>query len=328
MKVFISWSGSRSKDLANALHGWLPMVLQYVTPFVSEKDISAGDRWAQTIAGELEAANFGIICITPENKNSEWILFEAGALSKSIMEGKVIPLLLGLELSDLSGPLSQFQAQKVEEGGLLEIVRAINKVAENRANPQIVEQLVPTVWPRLKEDLDKIPDKVQPHKQKRNQDEILEELVSGVRGISLRMRDISGDGSDREGMIRRRRSRFHPFAAREISLLLNESDEGPFVLLFFASYFRDELPWLAELIAETYRETRSGTIDQVQTSLARLRHLSKQYAFHPALRELYPLSKDTHLALEELQMFLDIRGPSIMEREARLLRNRARPQDE
>lgn len=42
LKVFISWSGERSKEMANALREWLPMVLQYVEPFVSDKDISAG----------------------------------------------------------------------------------------------------------------------------------------------------------------------------------------------------------------------------------------------------------------------------------------------
>jgi hypothetical protein len=131
MKIFISWSGSRSKALASALRGWLPLTLNYVEPWVSDKDIAAGDRWAQSIAGELEKSNFGIICITPENLQSEWILFEAGALSKSMLEAKVIPLLFGLELSDLSGPLSQFQAQKVEQTGIVEVVRAINKVAEN-----------------------------------------------------------------------------------------------------------------------------------------------------------------------------------------------------
>ena len=70
-----------------------------------------------------------------------------------MLDGKVIPLLFGLELSDLSGPLSQFQAQKVEVSGITEVVRAINKFADNKASEQIVEQLVPTLWPQLQESL-------------------------------------------------------------------------------------------------------------------------------------------------------------------------------
>lgn len=72
MKVFISWSGTRSKAMANALKEWIPLIVQHAKPFVSDKDISAGDRWAQAIAGELESSDFGILCITPENISSEW----------------------------------------------------------------------------------------------------------------------------------------------------------------------------------------------------------------------------------------------------------------
>ena len=41
MKVFISWSGTRSKALAVALKEWLPLILQYAKPWVSDKDISS-----------------------------------------------------------------------------------------------------------------------------------------------------------------------------------------------------------------------------------------------------------------------------------------------
>jgi len=195
MKVFISWSGLRSKELANSLRDWLPMILHYVEPFVSDKDIAAGDRWAQTIAGELENSNFGIICITPENIDSEWILFESGALSKSMLDGKVIPLLFGLELSDLSGPLSQFQAQKVEETGIMDVIKAINNVAENKADEKIIDRSVPALWPELESALDKISKKKPTEKHKRPEREILEELVTGVRSLNSRMRDF-GPGID------------------------------------------------------------------------------------------------------------------------------------
>lgn len=66
MKIFISWSGDRSHQLAQALHEWLPLVLHYVKPWLSQADISAGSRWAQEVAKELETTNFGIICVTQE----------------------------------------------------------------------------------------------------------------------------------------------------------------------------------------------------------------------------------------------------------------------
>jgi TIR domain len=116
MKIFISWSGERSEALATALKEWLPLVLHYAEPWLSRSDIDAGGRWGVEIAKELEACNFGIICITRENRDAPWILFEAGALAKSMQDGKVIPLLLDLDKKEISGPLAQFQAKKVEQG--------------------------------------------------------------------------------------------------------------------------------------------------------------------------------------------------------------------
>lgn len=100
MRVFIRWSGERSRTVAQSLRDWLPLVLHYVVPWLSEADVEAGERWAQSVATELAASNFGIVCVTSENVSSPWILFEAGALTKSLETSRVIPLLLDLEFSD------------------------------------------------------------------------------------------------------------------------------------------------------------------------------------------------------------------------------------
>ena len=84
MRVFVSWSGERSREVAKAFRDWLPLVLHYAEPWVSDADIEAGERWAQSVAGELAASTFGVVCVTSENVNSPWVLFEAGALAKSL----------------------------------------------------------------------------------------------------------------------------------------------------------------------------------------------------------------------------------------------------
>jgi len=91
MRVFISWSGEHSGEVAKALQQWLPRVLQAVRPWLSSASIDPGARWSDEVAGALEELNFGILCLTPENLTSAWLLFEAGALSKTVSESRVVP---------------------------------------------------------------------------------------------------------------------------------------------------------------------------------------------------------------------------------------------
>ena len=67
MKVFLSWSGHRSHQVALALRDWLPSVIQSITPYVSSEDIDKGARWSTDIAKELEDSTFGILCVTKDN---------------------------------------------------------------------------------------------------------------------------------------------------------------------------------------------------------------------------------------------------------------------
>ena len=52
MRVFLSWSGARSKALALALHEWLPGVFQGLEVFMPEKDIEKGEPWLERIEKE------------------------------------------------------------------------------------------------------------------------------------------------------------------------------------------------------------------------------------------------------------------------------------
>jgi hypothetical protein len=307
MKVFISWSGQRSKDLANALRNWLPMVLQYIEPWVSDQDISAGERWAQAIAGELDASNFGIICITPENIHSEWILFEAGALSKSMQDGKVIPLLFGLELSDLSGPLSQFQAQKMEESGMKEVVKSINKISATKTSDTIVDQLLPALWPTLQETIAAIPNTAPSDKHMRPNHEILEELVVGIRGINSSIRELEPETRDSNyDLMRRRKMRMHPRLIEELGFLFGQDGGGPMPLLMLAGMYRDELPWMSEVLTEAYREIRDGSVETAERTFLRLRRLIKQMDNSKMFFDLYGGSKELMMMAEETLMFIEM----------------------
>ena len=112
MKVFISWSGERSRQLALCLKNWLPKVIQSLQPWMSAEDIRAGGRWLLEIGTQPEETSFGVVCLKPENLKEPWILFEAGALGKMLRTASVCPYLLGVEPSTIAGPLAQFRSSR------------------------------------------------------------------------------------------------------------------------------------------------------------------------------------------------------------------------
>jgi hypothetical protein len=183
VKVFISWSGERSKLVALELHQWFPDVIQAVVPYMSRKDIGAGVRWSGDIAAELDGSDFGVLCITPDNTEAPWILFEAGALSKRVATARVCPFLVGLDPSDLpEGPLTQFQAKRANREDTWDLVVAMNETLGPRALPvDRVQRTFDREWPTLEAVLAKSPPA--PKVERRSED-MLAELLDIVRGMS------------------------------------------------------------------------------------------------------------------------------------------------
>lgn len=153
MKVFISWSGDSSRQVAVILRDWLQLVIQTLDPYVSSEDIEKGARWGTDVARELEASAFGILCITPDNPQSPWINFEAGALAKALDKGRVTPLLLGLKPSDMTGPLVQFQATVVSQEDMFKLILSLNKVLVQPLDEGRLRRSFDRWWPDLEKSL-------------------------------------------------------------------------------------------------------------------------------------------------------------------------------
>lgn len=303
MKVFIGWSGERSKALAEALREWLPLVLHYVEPWLSEADVGAGERWAQAVATELEASNFGITCVTRENAGSPWILFEAGALTKSMQVSRVIPLLLDLEFSDLTGPLAQFQAKKVERSGLSDVLQSINEAADHEVPEDRARQLFDALWPELEKKVEQIPDQPAGAKHNRPQHEILEELVTSVRSLDSRFREVESlVAMDPARGSRHRRLRYHPMMLEEFPHMISGSQGDPIGILIAASAVSEELPWLYELGLEAYRAIRNGDAEE---ELLRLNKAAECIAHAPFPVEEYGIDmRALHLLLHETEYLM------------------------
>ncbi len=152
MKIFISWSGDLSKAVALAFREWLKLVIHGAEAFVSDEDIDKGTRGFAQIASELEATDIGIACITLDNYDRPWVNFEAGAISRKVGQGRLIPFLVNLGNADIPrhSPLTQFQTTSNNKADIHRMIRSMNRSVQ----PPVVEDgvldtLFEAVWDRL-----------------------------------------------------------------------------------------------------------------------------------------------------------------------------------
>lgn len=185
-KVFISWSGETSKRIAEVFKEWIPNVLQMVEPYFTPNDIEKGARWGKEISEQLEASKVGIFCLTKENLNSKWMMFEAGAISKNISASSVCPILFDLDFSDLEGPLTQFQLSKFSKVEMLQLLRTINKSCDDG---KLADKTLDTVfekwWDELNAKINQImvADKSNTGKIRSDRD-LIEEILFISRGLN------------------------------------------------------------------------------------------------------------------------------------------------
>ncbi len=84
-----------------------------ISAFVSS-EIPKGSLWQPAVNAELQRADAGLVCLTAQSLDSNWVLFEAGALSTAVAlnagEARIFTYLLGVDPADLPGPLSVYQS--------------------------------------------------------------------------------------------------------------------------------------------------------------------------------------------------------------------------
>lgn len=77
-EIFISWSKSKSRELAKTTKNILETLMPNTKIFMSEEDIHAGDHVQNKIIQHIMQCDALILCFTSENKKSPWLLYEAG----------------------------------------------------------------------------------------------------------------------------------------------------------------------------------------------------------------------------------------------------------
>lgn len=184
MQIFLSWSGEQSKAVAEVLRDWIPLVIQATDPWIS-LDIEKGARWNSEISEKLESSKVGIICLTEDNLDAPWILFEAGALSKR-NDAYVCTFLFGIKPTDVQQPLAQFQHTKFNKVDIRRLMETVNQSIQDAGGKALHEKTFSRAfenyWSELETSLNKIQTKKPATKlEQRPEREMLQEILEILR---------------------------------------------------------------------------------------------------------------------------------------------------
>lgn len=196
--VFISWSGELSKQLAEELRKWIPAVLQFARPYFTPSDIEKGTKWGSEISQKLAETHVGIICLTRENYQKPWILFEAGALSKDLAGSRICSILFGMDNSDLDGPLTTFQTTMFDKVDFKKLMQSVNDAGgDQKLSRDVFDEVFEMWWPRLEDKVKFIMENKTSGREGelRNDRELLEEILSLSRLSAKRGRSSEADFS-------------------------------------------------------------------------------------------------------------------------------------
>ena len=328
MKVFLSWSGGRSHKVALVLRDWLPSVIQEIEPYVSSEDIDKGARWSTDIAKELEDSTFGILCVTRENIDAPWLIFEAGALSKTMDKSSVSPFLFDIKRSEVDGPILQFQSTIFEKEDLQKLVNTLNKACEkDRLSPERLNKAFEVWYPTLEDELNVLKDKPEAEEEKSegalkdaHAQEILEEILDLSRSNQKLIRNSEGattsqleetrhimkellERQERERMVSHRSmKRFQPMMLEELLHIAGmETDNRTVGTRMVLALIRDEFPWIYEAGMEALKIIKSRVAREEKEKAFRLFMRIVEFSFeHPLMRERMERSREWHVMSRKL----------------------------
>jgi hypothetical protein len=141
MTIFICWSGTRSRAIAEAVEDLLKDCGVDDKKIDRSDHIEKGTVWSDWIRDRLRDAKAGIVCLTPENVRSPWMHFEAGALAVGLSpkskdlpgdfdQRRLFTLLHGVTGAEINGPLSAYQATSTTRREMAQMVSAIKSILD------------------------------------------------------------------------------------------------------------------------------------------------------------------------------------------------------
>ena len=329
MKVFLSWSGTKSHKVAIVFRDWLPSVIQSIVPYVSSEDIDKGARWSTDIAKELEDSTFGILCVTKDNMNAPWLTFEAGALSKTMDKSLVCPFLFDIKRSEVDGPILQFQSTIFQKEDINKLLKTINKACgKEQLKEDMLDKAFEVWFPTLEEALDKIKktqaassdSSPKSDKKETHAGEILEEILELTRlnqkllrnpeiqnekyidEIRHLMRELSHRSElQPELSIKRTRKLMHPMFLEELMHISPMFKNNYIGLQIILSLFKNDYPWVYDAGKEVIDILKSRKTKAEKNRAVEEFSNMMEFTFdHPAMREIYGINKEFNIIFREL----------------------------
>jgi hypothetical protein len=120
-----------------------------------------------------------------------WLLFESGALSKSIKEASVYTLLVGgLRIGDIEGPLSHFQHTLFEKEDFFKLVKSINEAQGSAKQDETrLRKIFDKFWDELETSVSTATKIDSKPEKKRNTEDMLRELLETTNYIARNIPD-------------------------------------------------------------------------------------------------------------------------------------------
>ena len=110
-KIFISWSSAdpRIKAIAEGYKNWLNIIFEdKINTFFSE-EIEPAKNGIKHIHAGLETADIGLVFVTHRTASNPWVMYELGCMHKLLEQEALYPILLDLnveQLSEIAPPLA------------------------------------------------------------------------------------------------------------------------------------------------------------------------------------------------------------------------------
>jgi hypothetical protein len=149
MKAFISFSGDLSREVGKQLKDWLAAVLQHVEPWIAVDDISKGAQWPMRLADSLTESDCGILVLCADNLSSPWLMYEAGVIAARTNMERVAGVLVDVDPSMVSQPLSLFQLTRFDRDDILKLIHQMNVWTGTPRTTETVGKAFNALWPEF-----------------------------------------------------------------------------------------------------------------------------------------------------------------------------------